>query len=302
MVGKHTPLVSVIIPTYNRGYSVAKAIKSALNQTYKNIEIIVTDDCSTDGSKESLSEWEGEIIKIVRTPRRLGAAGARNYGIIASQGKYLAFLDSDDTWVPTKLEKHIALYTDESKHCLISVSATKQYRRGTKVFNIKIPAKRLNWKTSIISGEWLSIGSSLVCDRDLFFKVGMFKENLARFEDLDWLIRYFSIRDDLMLVAEPLVEVYASPWPQAKSVATSGKDILESTARLLTKQERKNLESSLHFENAVALYFERKHLQACLELLKALIRYPKKIPYYLCRLIKKIFMPALRRKNLSYKL
>ena len=98
--------VSVIIPVYNVEKYVAEAINSVLAQTYTNFEIIIIDDGSTDRSKEICQQFTDFRIKIIHQQNR-GLAGARNTGIRHAQGEYLAFLDSDDLWLPEKLEKHV---------------------------------------------------------------------------------------------------------------------------------------------------------------------------------------------------
>lgn len=100
-------LVSVIIPTFNREQTVARAISSALNQGYVPTEVIVVDDGSTDETRETLAKFGGAIRVIHQA--NAGAAAARNTGSRAANGEYLAFLDSDDEWLPEKLERQIPL-------------------------------------------------------------------------------------------------------------------------------------------------------------------------------------------------
>jgi glycosyltransferase involved in cell wall biosynthesis len=100
-------LVSVIIPTYNAEKFIAATLQSVIDQTYKNLEVIVVDDASPDQSVEICRQFTDPRIKIVSQKNR-GLAGARNTGIRHAQGEYLAFLDADDLWLPEKLEKHIA--------------------------------------------------------------------------------------------------------------------------------------------------------------------------------------------------
>src|SRR5271156_236898 len=100
-------MVSAIIPTYNRGYVVGKAIDSILNQTYDNIEIVVVDDGSTDNTQEKLKEY-GDRIRVVYQ-KNSGPSAARNHGVRASRGEFIACLDSDDVWMPTKIERQVSL-------------------------------------------------------------------------------------------------------------------------------------------------------------------------------------------------
>ena len=99
--------VSVVIPTYNSVKYVTEAIESVLEQTYKNIEILVIDDGSTDNTKEVLKKYDDSIIYLYK--ENGGVSSARNYGIKKANGKYIAFLDADDVWMPEKIEEQVAL-------------------------------------------------------------------------------------------------------------------------------------------------------------------------------------------------
>lgn len=112
------PLISVIIPVYNAENYIKYTIDSALNQTYKNIEVIVVDDCSSDKSIAIIEESHCSKIKIIKSKLNLGVANARNLGIKNSSGELIAFLDSDDIWEPYKLEKQYeALIKENASFC-----------------------------------------------------------------------------------------------------------------------------------------------------------------------------------------
>src|SRR2546428_514370 len=105
-MGNKTPLISIIIPTYNSGRFVAQAVQSVLKQTYRCYEILVVDDGSTDETKDVLSKF-GNCIKYIYQENR-GPSAARNVGIKVARGKYVCFLDADDMWVPNKLKVQLA--------------------------------------------------------------------------------------------------------------------------------------------------------------------------------------------------
>ena len=97
------PLVSVIIPLYNREKTIQRAVDSVLNQIYTNIEVIVVDDGSTDDSVKMLHKYGGdERVKVFCQPQNKGANAARNRGIREARGEYIAFHDSDDAWLPDR--------------------------------------------------------------------------------------------------------------------------------------------------------------------------------------------------------
>ncbi len=101
------PTVSVIIPTYNRAHLLGRAIESVLDQTYQDFEIIVVDDASADETEEVVKSFGDDRINHIRHQKNKGGSAARNTGIKAARGEFIAFLDSDDEWVPKKLEKEI---------------------------------------------------------------------------------------------------------------------------------------------------------------------------------------------------
>ncbi len=99
--------ISVIIPTYNRGKIIGNSIKSVLNQTFKNLEIIVVDDGSKDNTKEIVDEFKDERVRYIKLNNNTGAANARNIGIKNAIGQYISFQDSDDIFYPDKLERQL---------------------------------------------------------------------------------------------------------------------------------------------------------------------------------------------------
>lgn len=101
------PLVSVIMPTYNHARFIGEAIDSVLNQTYSNLELIIIDNYSEDNTEEIVMSYHDESTKYLKFRNHGVIAASRNYGIMHAQGDYIAFLDSDDLWKPTKVEKQV---------------------------------------------------------------------------------------------------------------------------------------------------------------------------------------------------
>ena len=98
------PDISVVIPAYNRATTIARALNSVLAQTFQDLEVIVVDDGSTDHTSEVIQQIGDARVEIIRHTRNQGAAEARNTGMKAAGGKYIAWLDSDDEWLPDKLQ------------------------------------------------------------------------------------------------------------------------------------------------------------------------------------------------------
>jgi len=100
------PEVSVVIPAYNAGRTISAALASVFAQTYRDFEVIVVNDGSTDDTAQRLEEWSGRLVTICQ--RNGGPGRARNEGIARARGRLIAFLDADDIWLPRKLERQVA--------------------------------------------------------------------------------------------------------------------------------------------------------------------------------------------------
>ncbi len=121
--GPSAPLVSVVIPTYNRAQMVSEAVRSVLEQTFGDLEVIVVDDGSTDGTREALKP-HADKIRYLRQENS-GVSAARNRGIAEARGSLIAFLDSDDLWLPAKLKNQVLFF----QLCDIQIFLSGQYFR-----------------------------------------------------------------------------------------------------------------------------------------------------------------------------
>lgn len=135
-------LVSVITPSYNSAQFISKAIRSVLNQTFTDWEMILVDDCSTDHSVAVIQSFieQDSRIKLISLSHNSGAAVARNRAIAAAQGRYIAFLDSDDSWLPNKLETQLKFMQDKSIAFSYS-SYEKVDEQGNSLGLMGVPAK-----------------------------------------------------------------------------------------------------------------------------------------------------------------
>ena len=109
-------LVSIITPSYNCAKYIGETIQSVLNQTYTNWELLIVDDCSTDNTEEVVKSFGDERIRYLRNEKNSGAAISRNYALREAKGRWMAFLDSDDMWMPEKLEHQIAFMEKNDYH------------------------------------------------------------------------------------------------------------------------------------------------------------------------------------------
>lgn len=181
-------LVSVIIPTYNREKTICRAIQSALTQTYDNIEVIVVDDCSTDNTIDVVKkEFHGEErVKVYKLEKNSGACVARNKGVQLSQGFFLAFLDSDDEFVPEKIAKQV-IAINESKSSICASDYTIYYTDGSTKIEKTHPGSREEVYKELLYCNFVTTGT-LFGYRECFDKVP-FDESLPRYQDWDLVLR-----------------------------------------------------------------------------------------------------------------
>ena len=195
------PLVTVIIPTYNRGWIIHEAIDSVLDQDFNDYELIVVDDGSEDNTLEILEAY-GKAIKVLQQGNR-GVSAARNRGIEESTGRLIAFLDSDDLWLPKKLSTQVKFF-ENNADALINQTQEIWNRNGLRVN----PKKRHHKFSGMIFERSLELclvsPSAVMIAKDLFDTVGVFDENLPACEDYDLWLR-ISCRYPVHLTDLPLV-------------------------------------------------------------------------------------------------
>jgi len=201
--------ISVVIPTFNRAHVISRALNSVLAQTLRPLEVLVIDDGSTDATKALLhSRYADETfpeVRLLACPQR-GVSAARNHGINASSGQWIALLDSDDAWAPEKLE-HQRRALQRSPELKICHTDEIWIRDGKRVNQMKKHAKRGGW----IFNECLPLccisPSSVIIHRSIFDDVGLFDEDLPVCEDYDLWLRVTS-RYPVLLVDEKLTIKY----------------------------------------------------------------------------------------------
>lgn len=180
------PLISVIIPTYNRASPLMEAVRSVLEQTYKTIELLVVDDGSEDETPGQLKKIEDTRLRVLVTQHG-GVSRARNRGVAESKGEWIAFLDSDDRWKENKLETQLVFHS-QNPHLQISQTSEIWIRNGKRVN----PARKHLKPAGYIFPESLHLctitPSSVLMKKSLFESTGGFDEALPSCEDYDlWL-------------------------------------------------------------------------------------------------------------------
>ncbi len=232
------PQVSIVIPAYNRASSIRIAVESVLRQTFTDFELLVVDDGSTDGTMEALEGVTDPRLKRLANPRNMGASAARNTGIRAARAEWVAFHDSDDEWLPLKLEKQmarLAMAAEGTVACycglaivgrgeLVRQRLRRSKRRSTTTVRTDlryVPASNITTVEGDVRASLLrwSLASTqtLVARRDALERVGGFDEAMPALLDWDCVIRLAQL-GPFAFVDEPLVLQYFSENSITRSV------------------------------------------------------------------------------------
>ena len=186
------PLVSVIIPTYNRANVIHRSISSVIKQSYQKIEIIIVDDASTDDTAQIIQQISDTRIIYICHQINRGGSEARNTGIKNAKGKFIAFLDSDDVWLPDKLQHQLAVISQQK--CQDNLVGYARFQKSSQIFYQRsiLPTKGKQEQETIPEYFWLSKGemltSTLLISRTLASQT-LFQTGLIKHQDLDFVIR-----------------------------------------------------------------------------------------------------------------
>ena len=206
------PAVSVVLPAYNRADTIRPSIESVLRQTWADFELLVVDDCSTDATRAAVEAIDDPRLKLLSTPQNMGPSGARNIGIEAARAPWIAFQDSDDEWLPEKLERQMARTTETGAgwvavYCGMAIVGDPGTGGGrTKVMYIPRPretevegdiAATLH-RTNLVSTQML------LTRADVLREIGGFDTGLSALVDWDLVLRLIE-HGPFAFVDEPLV-------------------------------------------------------------------------------------------------
>jgi hypothetical protein len=183
------PVVSVVIPTYNRAHLLPRALDSALAQTHQDLEIVVVDDGSTDATAGIVQGYADPRVRLIRLAGRSGVSRARNAGIEVARGEWVAFLDSDDEWRPAKLEMQLARVAGEGRAAdvVYCVRLIEDHVTG-RAWPHRGPLHEGLVFEALLGGGWTPPSSLVMVRRTALAAVGGFDEALPSFEDYDlWL-------------------------------------------------------------------------------------------------------------------
>jgi len=274
--------VSVIIPTYNRAHLVGRAIQSVLNQTFKDFELIVVDDSSTDNTDDIIKEFQkkDDRITYLKHEKNKGGSAARNTGIKAARGEYIAFQDSDDEWFPEKLGKQMRIFESASLEIGVVYTGFWRIENDRKIY---IPASWVIQKEGKIYKELLKWNfvttQSILVRKVCFDRVGYFDENLPRLQDWELVIRlskYYNFK----CIDEPLL---TSPFTP-DSISANQDALIKAYELILEKHYEEFKEDkgllARHQGSIGSLLCQRGNLnQGRRYLLKAIKSHPLNLKY-----------------------
>jgi glycosyltransferase involved in cell wall biosynthesis len=234
------PKISIIIPTYNSEHFIDRTIKSVINQTYKDWELIIVDDLSKDNTRIKLEKWQNKdsrIHSIFSDKNSGGPALPKNVGIENAKGKYVAFLDHDDEWLPEKLEKQYNLF-EQSKnkslglvYCFINIidnnkNTVINYKKNYKGNTIK----------EIINSNFIVTSSCVMTRLDILKQIGLFDTRFKIPDDWDMWIRIVEAGYEFDFVPEYLINYMVHG--RNSSLESKNNDIKNDFLLMYNKHEK----------------------------------------------------------------
>jgi glycosyltransferase involved in cell wall biosynthesis len=266
------PLVTVVVPTYRRELSVGRAVQSVLEQSFRDFELIVVDDASDDGTLARLARINDPRLSLFTLSENRGPAAARNVGIRNARGRYVAFLDSDDRWLPDKLEKQLAFMEARRHDVRLSCTGYRYVNPATGDVAERLGKPLLKYD-DFLNGCRCAPGSTLVAETSLFRETGLLNEELRRLEDWEWLLRA-TARSHVGVVQEALSEVHMRLTGRGlyQLVKDAGGKILQ--VHRGTSAGWSRLRATIDNELAAVSYLDQRYIRAIRHLASASWQHP----------------------------
>lgn len=230
---RSNPTVSVVLPTYNRGDIIGNSIKSVLNQTFDDFELIIVDDASTDETDDVVGSFEDDRIEYLKHDKNEGAPAARNTGIEASRGDYVAFQDSDDEWLPSKLAKQMRVFQDSPAAVGVVYTGMRRVRNGESVYLPYSGVEKAEGDIhrSLREQNFISTQASAV-RKKCFDRVGDFDEDAWPLSDWELWLR-ISEHFQFKLVGETLV----TSQVRSDSISDNQRALAEARELIINKHK-----------------------------------------------------------------
>jgi glycosyltransferase involved in cell wall biosynthesis len=280
------PVVSVILPFYNRAATLARCVDGVLAQTFADWELVAVDDASADDGAAVIEKRRDARIRIIRHETNRGAGAARDTAMRAANGGYFALLDSDDEWLPGKLAAQVAALQRPGETAALSACRYEFIRDGCTIVWPK-PFDPASWERSLHRECTFGFGTTLVIRRDVALRLGGFDPELPRHEDWDWVLRAIEGGETIAFVPEVLARVHSTALPPLDS-------FIRSTHRFLAKHDagfarfgaaHRRRVTAYHFESVASMAYEqRAYSEAHGYLLRSFATWPWRSPLPLAAL------------------
>jgi glycosyltransferase involved in cell wall biosynthesis len=223
------PLVSVVIPTYNRAKTIARAIDSVVRQGWRPLEIIIVDDGSTDGTLDAIDSDGCPVpLTLIALGQNEGAAAARNHGITAARGEFVAFLDSDDEWQPEKIERQMAAINAAGLECGASYTGIASFDEEGALCGLSRATAEGDLRLALLNHNLVGSTSCMLARRALLQQIGGFDPGLRSCQDWDLWIR-LAANTRFTCVAEPLTVLHIA---REGRISSNGKARLQGYLQL----------------------------------------------------------------------
>lgn len=252
------PKISIIIPAYNRADLLPRTINSVLNQTFKDFELIVIDDGSTDNTKEVVEKFvlQDNRVKYLWQKNSGGAAGPKNNAINYCTGKYIAYLDHDDEWLPSKLEKQYNFFEQSTKKNLGLVSCNVLIVKEKGVEGVHKMSKYNSIEDLLLrGGDYAFSNSSIMIPRAVVDIAGPRDESLKLFEDQDIFIRIALAGYTFDFVDEVLIKYYIDDTNLSKDFKRAAPDYERFVAKHKKLLEKYPKILAIHYRHLGTMHF-----------------------------------------------
>lgn len=267
--------ISVIIPSYNSSDTIERCIDSVLKQTYQPFEIIIVDDSSTDNTVDKIRKYNNPHIKCISLENNLGAQNARNMGIKAARGEWIAFLDSDDEWIESKLEKQIRILKKNSFNPFIVIHTNAYWLdQNNNEIDIKIP--KISFKDSYkdLLKQPGPMFQGILVSKIALQKIGLLDEKVAAFQEWDtslMLSKYCSF----VFIKEKLFKYY---FNRAESISQDKKKDIKGYGYIISKYEKDMKKYGFWEKHIIRQIYRNLEIEMWSDVNKYLVRLPSKSP------------------------
>ena len=301
MLGKmKSPLVSVVIPTYKRPRKLTRALNSVLNQTYSNLEMIVVNDDPKSDLKDML-KFTDDRIRLINHEKHRGGSAARNTGIKIASGDYIAFLDDDDEWIESKIQRQVKI-AEKIEANFIATSREVYNARGNLV-NIRSCEIEKPIFNKLMINNYIGTASSVMVERTVLKEVGYFDESLQSCQDWDMWLRMAKNGYKYKCISEPLIKYHIH---NSDRITTNKYARRQGRKAIEKKYEREikdlpNAKEAYHYSIfGKKNYADGLRKKAFLNFFKATRTYPPITPHILVNWIKFLISFHLDLKKLPH--